>query len=232
MTQPRVSRTRRSYWILLIKGLGIALVAAAAAGFCLLLASLFMHGAFGPCISSRVELPNEPVFVAVDVQGRLFVYSQHYQRMQVYSPEGRFLIGWFMRPNGIVRGFDSADASVLVVFPDDLEVAYSVNGQILRQVHQPGLYSSTPIPAGFFICAEGIGCSRYRVAHRILWSRVFRTDIDGEHLIVGQPLPIAVIRLPIPCLLWAVLGMVLIRYASPPKRAPRHNGAQPESMDR
>ena len=183
------------------KVLAVALIATGAAGFCMALACGALHWAVGPCISSWLELPTDPVFAAVDGQGRIFVYSPNYQRMQVYSPDGGFLIGWFMWPNGYVTGFNSANSSITVVYRDDTTIEFNVEGRVLNQEKQPGMYSSGARWREFFVCADGIDCTRFQLKHRLAWPQITRTDAEGERVIVGQPLPISLISVPFPCVL-------------------------------
>lgn len=211
MVGSRTTGRERSCLCRAVTGLAVALIGLGAAGFCLPVAAGTLHWIAGPCASSSFELPNDPALVAVDGEGRIFACSPHYQRMQVYSPGGDFLRGWFMRSDAYVSSFDPARASITVVYLDDTELEFDVYGHILRQVHVPGTFAANwANHRGFFACADGVDCTRYHLKHHSAWAQIARTDADGERLVVGQPLPISVIRMPFPSFLYVVLGMLLL----------------------
>src|SRR5688500_7504051 len=91
----------------------------------------------GPRLTATEFPLGHPMDVAVDSQGRIYVAENFYHRVQRYSPDGKFQLGWSV---------PTAGAFALRTTPDDrIQVAtaranklltYSADGELLHGLYQ------------------------------------------------------------------------------------------------
>jgi hypothetical protein len=85
---------------------------------------------------SGMEFPLSHVAdVAVDSHGRIYVAESFFQRIQRYSPEGRFERGWFVPTSGVFALRTTADDRVKVATARASKLlTYSPDGQLLDAI--------------------------------------------------------------------------------------------------
>lgn len=109
-----------------------------------------------------------PIGIAAGPDGRLYVADKHYHRIQVFSPDGRFLREWGGRAKGTEPGeFDRPSA--LAVAPDGVVYVADVNNHRLQAFDADGRFlrmwggedcDTFPRPPGKFCLLEGVGVGR------------------------------------------------------------------------
>jgi len=169
------SATRLPWWVQPAAGLGLFTVGMAAwmlAGFCAL-------GGIRP--PQDWELPlGSPVGVALDSQGRIYVASQAYSRIQVYDRDGAFLWGWQADTRGGIFRIvmDPQDRLDVSAARRDAVLIYSSKGELLHtDPGSPFLYLrlSKLQAAG----RDSLGNS-YEIRNPILLPRVVRVAPSGQ----------------------------------------------------
>jgi hypothetical protein len=195
-----------------IKLLAWVFFSLAAASLVLPMLCIVIHWLAGPCPSPSIQLPVDPTLVGVDGCQRVLVYSSHYERLQVFDSDGGFVRGWFVKAGGRFSRFGASGSTVTFVYPTDVEIQWDMFGQAVQTTQKKGAYKENAIRSpGIVYCAEGIDCSKYRLRHRLLWASVTVLDSAGkERVLVRQPFPIAMIRIPSPAVFWALAGIVLL----------------------
>ncbi len=187
-------------------------IATAGASFAMPIVCISMNWLAGPCQSESIELPIDPTFVGVDALHRVLIYSSHYERMEIFDSEGRFIRGWFMKSGGRLGRFDSSGSVITVIYSTDDEIDFDLYGKVIKKVHRKGSYlENVNRSPGIISCADEVDCSRYRLRHRLFWASVAVVEPDSqERVLLKEPLPIVLIRIPSPAVLWALMGITLL----------------------
>lgn len=161
-----------------------------------------------PHFARRFEFPlSHPTDVVADAQGRIYIALSFYDRVQVYSPSGAFLHGFFVPARGgtfCLRFDDNGMLNAITARGRQIHV-YNRDGTLLRT----GNYRN----AAFFARAEldhqfGFvdGDRRRYLIRNPLWNpRILRIEPTGRaSLEIKTPAILTVFIGPLPC--WTTIA--------------------------
>jgi len=171
-----------------------------------------------PKVSSWLRFPlGDPASLAVDSEGNLYCGLIPYCRIQVYSPEGKFIRGWFVDNGG--RRFqikiDEEDKLHVHTVSGNRYFIFSKEGK-LRHKEIP--WSGERSSLGSFSQNDykGNDGNIYKIRSQVFFlSKVVKTDANGnESVVLSDPFFLCLVNAPFPVLFWGFLGafLYMIKY--------------------
>ncbi|RKY03801.1 MAG: hypothetical protein DRP56_10795, partial [Planctomycetota bacterium] len=183
------------------------------AGFLAGFVCAFMTMSDKPMVSTRARFPLGALeSVAVDHEDNIYCAISFYGRVQVYSPEGEFLRGWFLDAGGGVFRIkiDSENNLHVVTARGDHHYVFSTEGTLLSSSQvspkeEDRLFGEKWRPAVY----DRDGNS-YNIHSPILFSRISKETPSGlQTTVVSDPFVLWFVKGPMPAWLWIPISFVL-----------------------
>ncbi len=177
----------------ILESLGLLVVLMAIVGlggFLSMMACEFFSWAKIPLISSKIRLPLAPlVDMAVDKQGHVICYGSSFKRLQIFDKKGNFLRGWFIK-NPHAGALLRTDPNGLIHFINDLVYLFDLEGKILKETKEPGLYRRLYSTRTLYEYCEDAEGNSYNTEGGIFGTiKVIKVEPSGqEHILIKDPL--------------------------------------------
>jgi NHL repeat len=154
---------------------------------------------------TRVEFPlSDPSDVAVDSKGRIYVADGMYSRVQRYSPEGRFQLGWFVPTAGVfaLKTLDNDRLQVATARANKL-LTYSADGDLITGLYWQDTdhyleFANERRTTGGYVVRRGL------LPH---------VDARDGQTIIATPASKRVISGPFPAMAYCVVGLAFVAAA-------------------
>jgi len=170
-----------------------------------------------PIVPSWLPLPlGELECVAVDSRGDVYCSSGFYQRIQVYSPEGRYLRGWYV-PGVIGWSIRTNESDrIEVVTRGEAIQTYSGSGTLLETWTPPPDFEPDMQKVhdqSYNKCTDTAG-RIYSVRAGLVYPHVIRRDKDGStRTVVSPPRLSWFLMAPFPAFLYIAIGFALVHWS-------------------
>ena len=158
----------------------------------------------GPRLAA-VEFPlSDPLDVAVDSKGRIYVADGMYSRVQRYSPEGQFQLGWFVPTAGVfaLKTLEDDRVQVATARANKL-LTYSADGEPLtalywQQTDHYGEFAKEQTTTGGYLVRGGL------LPH---------IDTRDGQTIIATPAPKRFVSGPFPAIAYSAVGVAFVATA-------------------
>jgi hypothetical protein len=145
--------------------------------------------------------------VVVDSEGRIYCDSA-YSRVQVYSPAGEFLRGWFVEAyGGPFRLYIDNGYLDVVTYRGNEHYTYTPDGELVSH-ERLTVKEQDDLTKKKSGVSTGPGGTRYRCHRSVLWPYVTKTTTNGQtERVVTDPWPLRLISGPLPAFIYALTGL-------------------------
>ena len=166
----------------------------------------------GPRLAA-VEFPlSDPRDVAVDSQGRIYVAEGMYSRVQRYSPEGQFQLGWFVPTAGVFSlKTREGDRVQVATARANKVLTYSADGYLITGLYWQDTdhyleFANEQTTTGGYVVRRGL------LPH---------IDAPDGQTIIATPAPKRVISGPFPAMAYSAVGLAFVAAAELRRRRGR-----------
>jgi hypothetical protein len=165
-------------------------------------------------LSTDTQFPiSDPDGFAVDSKDRIYLAISTYARIQVYSPDGDFLRGWFVQSAGgaLDIWIENNDLLHVCTSRTDLHLVFDPNGRLLESHEITSLEESSRLfdKAGGLDDLSAFG-NTYSIQSPEWSPKVVKTNTDAEQSIVVQdPFYLWIVRKMQPLLLLVLAGVII-----------------------
>jgi hypothetical protein len=189
-----------------------------------------------PRVSSWARFPlGDLESIAVDSEGNIYCGTNFYSRIQAYSPDGKFLRGWFIDASGgyFQIKIDDQDNLHVGTARGDHHYIFSTKGELFSVKEMSPKEETKVFGDTYYSLPQDSDGNVYKIRNGILLPRVIKITPKGaESVVVSDPFHLWFIKGPFPAFIWIVIALVsnalLERYKVPwHKRLPWRDRLRP-----
>ena len=213
---PRYRKKRRRKEPLFLIGSFLVLV-----GFTGFLSGFFSAFGLLSWIPGNIKFPLADVKgIDINRDGKLFVASGFYSRIQMYNPQGEFVRGWFLTHIGggaiKIRINDNNEVEVAGLRGDAVEV-FDESGRLLKYKKYDDVdFWDYFVQKGNHLLDKSTGC-RYDVEGWV-YPKIIQTCPDGKKVICKNAFYLFPLQGPFQAIVTAMVGMYLMGLAEKKKK--------------
>lgn len=163
-----------------------------------------------PKVSTKARFPlGDLQTAAVDSSGNIYCGSGFYSRIQAYSPEGKFIRGWFFQVGrGTLRMMiDGEDNIHIGTAKGDEHHIFTTDGKLLTTEGDMNAFNNLDKDQ-----ITDIDGNSYEILNSLILPRVSKTDAKGKKtVVVSDPFYLWFINGPLPVWLWMLVAILLGR---------------------